>query len=31
MLRDRQGVGWREFEPAAAWFPHAALQGGAEV
>jgi hypothetical protein len=31
MLRDRQGVRWRDFERAAEWFRRAALQGGAEA
>jgi TPR repeat protein len=31
MLRDRQGVRWRDFERAAAWFRRAALQGRADA
>ena len=31
MLRDRQGVRWRDFEGAAAWFRRAAAQGSAEA
>jgi TPR repeat protein len=31
MLRDRQGVRWRDFERAAEWFRRAALQGRAEA
>jgi uncharacterized protein len=31
MLRDRQGVRWRDFEQAAAWFRSAALQDRAEA
>ncbi len=31
MLRDRQGVRWRDFEAAAAWFRRAARQGNAEA
>jgi hypothetical protein len=31
MLRDRQGVRWRDFELAAAWFRRAAAQGEAEA
>jgi hypothetical protein len=31
MLRDRQGVRWRDFEGAAAWFRCAAAQGSVEA
>jgi len=31
MLRDRQGVRWRDFERAATWFRRAALQGRSEA
>lgn len=31
MLRDRQGVRWRDFEGAAAWFRRAAAGGNAEA
>ena len=31
MLRDRQGVRWRDFERAAEWFRRAALQGRTEA
>ena len=31
MLRDRQGVRWRDFEGAAAWFRRAAAQGSVEA
>ena len=31
MLRDRQGVRWRDFERAAEWFRRAALQGRADA
>jgi TPR repeat protein len=31
MLRDRQGVRWRDFEGAAAWFRRAAVGGNAEA
>jgi TPR repeat protein len=31
MLRDRQGVRWRDFEAAADWFRRAARQGSAEA
>jgi TPR repeat protein len=31
MLRDRQGVRWRDFEGAAAWFRRAAAQGSGEA
>lgn len=31
MLRDRQGLRWRDFERAAAWFRRAASQGRAEA
>jgi uncharacterized protein len=31
MLRDRQGVRWRDFEGAAAWFRRAAAQGSEEA
>lgn len=31
MLRDREGVRWRDFEGAAAWFRRAAAQGSAEA
>lgn len=31
MLRDRQGVRWRDFEGAAGWFRRAARQGSAEA
>src|SRR5262245_61780199 len=31
MLRDRQGVRWRDFEGAAAWFRRAAAQGSGDA
>ena len=31
MLRDRQGVRWRDFEGAASWFRRAAARGSAEA
>ena len=31
MLRDRQGVRWKDFEGAAAWFRRAAAQGSVEA
>ncbi|HUL05441.1 MAG TPA: hypothetical protein VLV76_03850 [Candidatus Acidoferrum sp.] len=31
MLRDRQGVRWRDFEGAAAWFRRAAAQGSVDA
>lgn len=31
MLRDRQGVRWRDFEGAASWFRRAAANGSAEA
>jgi hypothetical protein len=31
MLRDREGVRWRDFEGAAAWFRRAAAQGSVEA
>jgi hypothetical protein len=31
MLRDRQGVRWRDFEAAASWFRRAARQGSVEA